>query len=259
MNSSTGSRHLDWEGCLNLRDLGGHQTEDGRLTAWGAFVRGDTLCKLSESGRGSLLDYGIRTIVDLRSDIEVEGEPNPFANVPEPVMYVHRPLNDPQIDEAMRSMPTGAERYVAMVEAGRARIAAIFRAMAEAEEGGILFHCFGGRDRTGIVAALLLRLVGVPEEVIVADYEVTDERRRPAYEEWLARAEQEDRDRFLRVLAERGEPIAATLEHVDSRYGGPSGYLRSGGVTDLQIARLRRRLLGVASLPGSAPEAAKPA
>ncbi|MGH2498523.1 MAG: tyrosine-protein phosphatase, partial [Candidatus Limnocylindria bacterium] len=143
------SRHLDWEGCLNLRDLGGHPTEDGGETAWGAFVRGDTVCALTDAGRSSLRDYGIRTILDLRSASELEREPNPFANVPEEVAYLHRPLNDPSVAERIGAMPKGADRYVAMAEAGGARIAGILRAMAAAPAGGILFHCFAGRDRTG--------------------------------------------------------------------------------------------------------------
>ena len=112
------SRHLDWDGCLNLRDLGGLPTEGGGTTAFGAFVRGDTLCGLSEDGRGSVVGYGIRTVIDLRSPEELTAEPNPFATMPEVVSYVHRPLNDPATEARLSVTETGADRYVAMIEAG---------------------------------------------------------------------------------------------------------------------------------------------
>src|SRR5688500_8340242 len=169
------SRHLDWEGCLNLRDLGGHPTEDGGLTAWGAFVRGDTLCGLTETGRGALLGYGIRTVIDLRSSEEITREPNPFAALPHVVSYLHQPLNDPATESRLSVTASATERYLLMVDAAgtAGRLAAIFASMAGAPPGGVLFHCFAGRGRTGIVAALLFCLAGVGTGVLVRDVVAT--------------------------------------------------------------------------------------
>lgn len=239
------SRHLDWEGCLNLRDLGGLPTEDGGLTSYGAFVRGDTLCGLSESGRGALLGYGIRTVIDLRSAREVTSEPNPFAALPGVISYVHRPLNDPATDTRLSITADAAERYVLMTDAAAVgqRIGAIFASMAEAPEGGVLFHCFAGRDRTGIVAALLLRLAGGGLDTIVEDYEVTDTRLRARYDQWLTTLEGTPRERFLSSLEARGHPIRRAVEHVEERHGSVGSYLAEHGTSraDLDLVRARIR------------------
>lgn len=238
------SRHLEWEGCLNLRDLGGLPTEDEGTTAWGAFVRGDTLCQLTESGRGALLGYGIRTVIDLRSSEEITAEPNPFAALPDVVSYLHRPLNDPATETRLSRAAGAAERYILMTDAaaGAARLAAIFSSMARAPEGGVLFHCFAGRDRTGLVAALLLRLAGVGIGMIVQDYELTDGRMRPRYDELLATFDETRRERFLSSLEARGNPIRRTLMHVEERHGSVGGYLEQHGTTWAEIDRVRGRI-----------------
>lgn len=240
------SRHLDWDGCLNLRDLGGLPTEDGRTTAWGAFVRGDTLCGLSDAGRGSVVGYGIRTVVDLRSALELAREPNPFAALPDSATYLHHPLNDPATEARLSVTETGTARYVAMIEAGGARLARIFAAFAGAADGGILFHCFAGRDRTGIVAALLLRLAGVGVDAIIEDYEVTDGRLRARYDQWLTKLEGTPRARFLSSLEERGHPIRSALAHVAEGYGSVGTYLEEHGTARADIERVRRRISGAA-------------
>jgi protein-tyrosine phosphatase len=244
------SRHLDWEGCLNLRDLGGLRTEDGKTTAWGAFVRGDTLCGLSEAGRGSVVGYGIRTVVDLRSAEELDREPNPFAALPDVVSYLHHPLNDPATEERISAQPSGVERYITMVEAGGERIARIFTAFASARPG-ILFHCYAGRDRTGIVAALLLRLARVDVDTIVRDYEETDERMNARYETWRATLEGTRLERFISSLADRGGPIRTILTRVEDRYGSVGSYLEEHGAARSDVGRVAARIRG-AGISGAA-------
>lgn len=242
--SDARSRHLDWDGCLNLRDLGGLPTEDGHTTAFGAFVRGDTLCGLTEAGRGALLGYGIRTVIDLRSPEELTAEPNPFAALPDVVSYVHRPLNDPATETRLSVTASAAERYVLMTDAAavRERLAAIFSSMASAPEGGVLFHCFAGRDRTGVVAALLLRLARVGLDSIVEDFEVTDTRLRARYDQWLTKLEGTPRKRFLSSLEARGHPIHRTIEHVEERHGSVASYLEKHGTSRTEIDRVRARI-----------------
>lgn len=235
------SRHLDWDGCRNLRDLGGLATEDGGMTAWGAFVRGDTLCDLTETGRSSLLGYGVRTVVDLRSAGEITTSPNPFAALPDVISYVHHPLNDLATAQRIEELATATERYVEMVSAGGTRLASIFTSFADAPEGGVLFHCYAGRDRTGIVAALLLRLAGVPIEAIVDDDEVTDNRMRARYDEWLTKLVDPARTRFLSSLEERGHPVRAAIEHVEERYGSVGSYLVEHGTAPEAVEHVRER------------------
>lgn len=238
------SRHLEWEGCRNLRDLGGLPTEDGGATAYGAFVRGDTLCHLTDAGRGELLGYGIRTVIDLRSPLEITAEPNPFAALPDVVSYVHRPLNDPATESRLSVTADATERYLLMTGSaatGR-RLAGIFASMAAAPEGGVLFHCFAGRDRTGIVAALLLRLAGVGVDTIVEDYEVTDTRMRARYDQWLTNLEGTPRERFLSSLEARGHPIRKVVEQIEERHGAVAPYLEAHGVGRADLGRVRARI-----------------
>src|SRR5688500_17816224 len=88
-------RQLSWEACYNVRDLGGYATADGGVTRWRAFVRAGSLYRLTPAGRAALLDYGVRTIVDLRRASELEHYPNPFAQQSEdanPPIYLNLPL-----------------------------------------------------------------------------------------------------------------------------------------------------------------------
>ncbi|MGH2377806.1 MAG: tyrosine-protein phosphatase [Candidatus Limnocylindria bacterium] len=233
-------RHFDWEGCFNARDLGGLPLHSGGVTRHGVFVRGDTLCDLTADGRRSLLDDGVRTVVDLRGDEEIANEPNPFAEIAG-VRYIHRPLNDPGVVTKIQQVEDAVERYRIMLDENAERIAAIVTVIAEAERS-VLFHCFAGRDRTGIIAAILLRIVGVPDDVIVADYAVSDERLATRYEQWRAKQTPEQRARMDASIVEAEETIRGTLDHLDARYGGVEGYLTANGVPESLIARVRADL-----------------
>src|SRR5687767_15534927 len=176
-DSTARSRHLDWDGCLNLRDLGGLPIEAGGSTAWGAFVRGDTLCGLTETGRGALLGYGIRTVIDLRSSEEITREPNPFAALPDVVSYVHQPLNDPATESRLSVTASATERYLVMIDAAgtAGRLAAGFGPMAGAPPRGGLVPCFAGRDPTRVVAAPLLRPAGGRPGGVVGGHQAAHE------------------------------------------------------------------------------------
>ncbi|MGH2451148.1 MAG: tyrosine-protein phosphatase [Candidatus Limnocylindria bacterium] len=237
-----GGSHHDWEGCFNIRDLGGLPTRGGRATAHSAFLRGDSVCRLTDRGRQAVREDGVRTIVDLRRASELQRDPNPFANVPEEIAFLHLPFSDDAIEARVRDIPTGAERYRVMLDDGRQRVARIMTALATAERA-VLFHCYVGRDRTGMVAAMLLRLAGVPDEEIVRDYVLTDERMAPLYEEWRTEMDDERRARFDRAIAEEGAPIEAALRHLDDRYGGVEAYLLGGGVSADSIVALTEALV----------------
>ena len=235
-------RHFAWEGCFNARDLGGLSTRDGRTTRHGVFLRGDTLCKLTEDGRRSLLEDGVRTVVDLRGAEELEREPNPFASIDD-VRYEHRPLNDPGVTSRISAIDDPTERYRVMLDGNGQRIAEILSVIAGSPRA-VLFHCFAGRDRTGIVAAILLRLTGVPDDLIVQDYAVSDERLVTRYEEWRARQNEIQRARMDQSIVEAETTIRGTLGHLDEKYGGVEAYLLKHGLDPAAIGRLKGDLIG---------------
>jgi len=132
------------------------------------------------------------------------------------------------------------EDYCLMVDGFPDRIARAISAIANAPEGGVLVHCYAGKDRTGIVVALLLALVGVPKETIVDDYTVSADYLRPLWEE---------QRRLAIPTVPPGSPpeaMAEMLEHLGQAHGGAEAYLRTAGVTDEEIARLRERLVEAA-------------
>jgi protein-tyrosine phosphatase len=223
--SEPAARRLDWEGCLNVRDLGGLPTVDGRVTRFGAVVRSDSPGNLTPAGWAALHEYGIRTIVDLRNDDERDGAS------PEGLRTVHLPLDgvdeDPAFWDHWGSGPQFGTPLYYRPHLNRfpERSARVIAAIAGAEPGGMLVHCVGGRDRTGQIAMLLLALVGVVPEAIAADYELSG----PA-----------DAD-VQRFLSGRGtsaaELIVTTLVELDVET-----CLLSAGLRESELLALRERL-----------------
>ena len=251
----TQSRHLAWQGALNIRDLGGYPTIDGAETAWGIFVRGDNLCKLTDAGCGELAAYGIRTIIDLRSASELSAVPHPFserrAAEHEGIAYINTPIID---DGDVRGAgPMGRirslqEMYDRILDWYGMRLGNALRAAAEAPGGGVLFHCHAGKDRTGLMAMFLLSLAGVDEATISADYALSNTYLGPLHSEIMANlAHDPAEQRRVAVLQDtKAEIMDETQALISSRYGGVSSYLASIDVTPEQQAILRRRLRGEA-------------
>lgn len=249
-------RDLAWEGCLNVRDLGGHRTADGGETRYGAIVRADSVRQLTEAGWQAAVDYGIRTVVDLRGDHELEADPP--AELPVDVLHVPFMEQDEaafaEVEAVARAAGEAAgddvarrtrDVYLVFLEHFKQNVAAGLRAVARAPEGGVVVHCLGGKDRTGLLTALLLHLAGVDAEQIGADYGLSEERLRPRHDIWIAEAETEaERERLRRVLQSPAASMVGVLEELEKRYGSVEDYLRSAGVTDEELELARARLRG---------------
>ena len=246
------SRDLDWDGCLNVRDLGGHRAEDGGETHYGAVVRADSIRQLTDEGWAAAVDYGVRTIVDLRMDVELEADPP--AELPVDVVHVPIFQNDneeafAEVEAAATSAPDYAaatrEVYLVFLERFRDNVAGAIAAVARAPEGAVVVHCMGGKDRTGLVTALLLRLAGVDNEQIAADYALSEERLQPRHAAWLEEAGTEaERERIRRIAATPAESMVGVLVELERRYGSVEAYLRAGGITDEDLRLVRDRLRG---------------
>jgi protein tyrosine/serine phosphatase len=238
----THDRHLDWDGCFNVRDLGGLRTVDGAETRWGAVVRGDAPSRLTEAGWEGLLEHGVRTIVDLRNDDE--RGPDAAAR-PDEVATIHVPLDGLDDREFWDDWQHGPQfatpmYYASHFERFPDRTARVIAAIANAQPGGVYFHCVGGRDRSGQVAILLLTLAGVEPSEIVADYELSAPRLVRLYEAW---GEPDQGPELAEFLAREGtsarELILSLLESFDAE-----SYLRAAGLGRAEIAAVRTRLLG---------------
>ena len=240
------TRLLAWEGCLNARDLGGYQTEDGHETRWGAVVRSDSPAALTEAGRAALADYGVRAIVDLRLPTELADHPNPFAEPGDHgIVYTNVSFIDPAAAPP-EAVSTLAEDYLQMLDRYRQGVAEAMAAIARAPEGVVVIHCAAGKDRTGLISALLLGLVDVPAETIAADYALTAELLRPREQEWLAACppeERAEREALLARYAPTAEVMLTVLAGLGERFGGVEPYLLATGLARDDLDRLRDRLL----------------
>jgi protein-tyrosine phosphatase len=244
----TRSRRLSWDACYNARDVGGYETCDGPTTRWDALLRADNLCRLTGEGRAALIDHGVTTIIDLRTERELEVDLPPFRTNPsDGVAYHHLALfpdDDHWYGELAQTSSSG-EMYRLFLDRWGERIAGIITVIARAPEGGVLVHCHGGKDRTGVIVALLLALVGVPDATIAEDFALSDVYLRPWYDEMLAPVEDpEQRERLTKqIFTAFPETMLATLEYLRDEYGGAEQYLLSHGAWALDIERLRNRLV----------------
>jgi protein-tyrosine phosphatase len=235
-------RHLDWDGCFNVRDLGGLPAAGGRVVRRGALVRADSLAGLTAAGWAALRAHGVRTVVDLRNDDELAtGDAAPR---PDGIATVRVPLDgveDTAFWDVWASGPQfGTPLYYApFLERAPERTGRAVAAIARARPGGVAVHCVGGRDRTGLVAIVVLALLGVAPEHIAADYALSAPRLATRH---AAAGTDDDGPALEAFLAERGTTAEAlvvelveTLDH--------AALLRAGGLTPGDLAALLARLL----------------
>lgn len=242
------ARRLWWDGCPNARDLGGLPTADGGQTRWGAIMRSDSPHRLTPAGERALLDHGVRTIVDVRLPGEASVDAHSFA-VPgdHGISYVNLSFVDPTFVPDDSAPIVLVKIYKNMLVRDLERVGAIMQAIADAPEGGVLIHCHAGKDRTGLLCALLLDLVGVPRQIIAEDYALTGEYLRERTEAWVASVpdQRTEREREAERWHPRPEIMREVLAFVDERFGGSEAYLCLAGLEPPEIAQLRARLTDV--------------
>jgi protein tyrosine/serine phosphatase len=259
------ARWIELDGAVNVRDVAGLPTSDGRAVQPGRLIRSDNLQGLSARDVGLLVDdIGVRSVAELRTGVEVKHEgPGPLTEVDD-VDIVHLSLLPEAGDTTdlaangsvilpwqKRDQAPSDERrrgtsgiYLRYLDDRADSIIAALRLIA-GSPGATIVHCAAGKDRTGTVVALALAEVGVQREAIVADYARSAERIEAIF----------DRLRATRTYAEdigdsdpgQHAPKAATMERLldalDEEFGGPSAWLRAHGWTDADSAALRHKLL----------------
>jgi len=209
------------------------------------FVRSDNLRSLTAQGQEAMVAYGVTDVIDLRSESEVASSPSPFAALepfdgPAPT-YTHLPLVDDATMRKLAEAPDMFDRYLMMLDRRADAFRGIFTALARTE-GAAVFHCFAGKDRTGMVAAMSLSLAGVDVDSIAADYAETDSQMATRYEEWLAAAAPEQLAEMREDLRCPPERIVGVLDHLEARWGGAEGYLEAAGMSATEISTLRSKL-----------------
>ncbi len=242
-------RHLTWDGCVNVRDLGGLPTEDGGETTYGAVVRSDNVGTLTAEGRRELIAYGVTRVIDLRWHAERDEDPPTELDVE----MLHLPLFGDQNErrevdrQLLERIPDHAEcrrvMYLEHLDAYAERFAGAISAVASAPNGCVLVHCAAGVDRAGLIAALLLRLAGVSNEDVAADFALSKANWASSARSWVAEARDEREQAFRTFLAAMpGEAMLGVVEEIDRIYGGAAGYLRDAGLSGEELERARARL-----------------
>ena len=251
-------KHLRLDGASNFRDIGGYPVRDGRLTQPGRLFRSDALSDLSGRDVAALRSLGLATVIDLRTPAEVEraGE-GPLAG--EGLRHVNFSVLPAEGGESRAApAPAGddlAERYRWYLDVGRDAIAGVLRVLADAATYPAVVHCTAGKDRTGVVAALVLDCLGASREVIARDYAETAGR----MDAILRRLRLDPRYPGIPVAPARLRVDPATMRRfLDLLYrdfGGARGWALSAGVTAAELGMLTALLLGDNTTAAACPAA----
>lgn len=229
------SRLVPFVGASNFRDLGGYPTTDGGFTHWGRLFRSDTLHELTDGDVALLREMGLKSIIDLRTATEAELSGRGLLGA-EATDYFHLSVIDQDrgessgipapIDESL------ANRYLWYLDIGRDALARAIGILGEASSYPLVFHCAAGKDRTGVLAALILDIVGVERQAIVGDYVLTASRMEAILERLLRNRAEGGMDYQFpaSALTVEAATMEGFLDGVDQRYGGARQWALAAGV-----------------------------
>jgi protein-tyrosine phosphatase len=232
---------MTFENLYNFRDLGGPETGDGARVQPQRLYRSESVAYLSAADAARLVDeYGLATVVDLRGEREVaRWGRGPLGD--RPLRYVHVPITDVTRGEGSMSF-----YYIDMLVRRADVVVGLLRRLLEPGALPAVVHCEAGCDRTGVVAAAVLGLVGVPDEAIVADYDLTEPALAAMNARWKANylARGNPPEKWIdEVWAERERAMVETIEAVRERWGGWVGWADAHGFTEQEREQLRKLLV----------------
>ena len=240
------ARHHPFEGCFNFRDIGGYRAADGRAVPWGRYFRAGRQDRMTLGDLSDAANLGIRTQIDLRRPDEVQScGRGPFGTLG--ARYVGLSLlPGGSYEQLNRETGTLGERYLAYLQYAPEPWRSVFDVLADAGAYPVLLHCTAGKDRTGVITALLLHILGVDRAVIEADYALTN-RDVPRHVEFVASGpgfpEGMTREMFTRSAGVREDAIRVFLDGLEEQHGGPLDFLHSIGVDDAMQDAIRGNLL----------------
>lgn len=230
-------RRLPLQGAHNTRDLGGYPCQGG-VTRWKQFLRSATLAYLTDTDIEMLLEYGLTTVIDLRSVDECAQAPSLLIgrkDICTSIVPLMDELDPSKFEGDVPGSMSGL--YISVLDNKMPEMKEIFTLLANAP-GTALFHCSAGKDRTGIVAMLLLHLAGVQAEDIVADYAITE-----IYMQGVISRVMDGMEMHQHVLLSRPKSMRRVLQHLQETYGSAEEYLRTIGLNAALLEALRAKLV----------------
>jgi len=237
---------VDFARVFNFRDAGGYRTRDGRTVRTGLLYRADNLGSLRPEDRERFGALGIRTIVDLRQPGEIEKlggrAPEWACSVWHNVALKNPAWLDTDYSPAEGPAAFLVARYLESAKLTGAEYARVLAILADPDSAPAAVHCLGGRDRTGMVFALLLDLLGVPDDVIAADYHFT-ELSTARYMAWYRSVKPDAADLAPYIAVTPASVIRTVLDQLRTEYGSIEDYVVAHGLTREQVHTLRRLYL----------------
>jgi len=245
-------RHLEFDSIYNFRDLGGYRTRSGARIAWRKVFRSGDLCRMSHRDIHRLKTMiGLRSVIDLRTAQELVQQGNGHLKLTD-IKYHHVPLmtgnpNKQEEEKLLNSFSNMGEVYLYYIqdpEYGR-KIMEALKIIATPANHPLVFHCAVGKDRTGILAAILLSVLDVPDEDIIADYALTEKIMASLFQRWrndsqLSEELRKMPDFFWRASPESMSLFLSTLER---RYGSVRNYLIEHNADQILFEKLRDTLV----------------
>jgi protein-tyrosine phosphatase len=239
LNAMDQCRVVNLVGAYNVRDLGGYPTKDGKYTQWGKYYRADSLHQLSSESQEVLLRKGIGQIIDLRFPYEGSY----LFHKELDIKYINIPLFNPA--ELKEEIPKSLlELYCNIINSNQKSIYQVMKQIIAEQGKAILFHCKIGKDRTGIIAALLLDLVGVPHNIIAQDYAVSAINLQPLLKESRKRLAAVYGTKSEALLESNPETMLGFLEHINKKYKNAEGYLKKIGIVEQEIELIKKNFVG---------------
>lgn len=249
-------RRVHLEGAVNFRDIGGYKTSDGREVKWGKVFRADGLARLTAGDHQLLMQIGIKRVFDFRTPSEINESPD---RLPEngAMAYVNLPITHGKFDfvDAMKRLKKGdsswltpdfmVNGYIRYIEEFAGVWGEVINCLADLESPPVVFHCIGGKDRTGTCAALILLMLGVPEETVVEDHQLSNiyiADLLPKVFKLIA-SYGIDPDVVYPYLTAPRECIIAVLDHIRNKYGSASAYLMAKAGVSKEVQELLREKL----------------
>jgi protein-tyrosine phosphatase len=235
-------RHIEFARLRNFRDMGGYATDDGRTVQWGRLYRADALSKLQGEDWDRFLALGVRTVIDLRYPFEIETHgrvPKSAGLAYHSLSVEHRPYDQAALDPAIEPARFFADRYAEVALDGAKELRQALEVIASDGSAPLVFHCKTGKDRTGILAALVLALLGVAEDDIVADYALTN----LATDQFIADWQADPRNPPLRWPGYGRAPAEAMrlfLAELAAAHGSVRCYVAQLGVDEEQLVTALR-------------------
>lgn len=238
------SQPLNLEGAFNVRDLGGYVNKNGIELKRQMFLRSDGLQNLTECDCRFLKEYGVRLVIDLRTDMELEREPSKMRDYEE-VEYINIPLIDNVQSNGLKGLLPNSlqELYIGLLDNSKDLIKEILGSMVEHKDECVLFNCTAGKDRTGVIAMLLLNLAEVSDEVIIEDYRVTEGNMKSVFHKQKEEMKALGFEVPEFLLKSEKEYMEETLEYFKEKYGSSKRYMSEIGLSHEEIEILENKLI----------------